>query len=309
MFKFRFSEACSRGDKNEAKRLYERNPAILNQQNSHGWTGLMCSLIGEHHTVSRWLLGRPGHDTGLTTISIAYTALHIACRYSAPLDIVVQLAELARRQGTLNRKDDSGRTGLDWAVKYGHTSIALHLAWLGAGCRVEYKLWPEGVTLQTWLDAGLAQDAQYWAIAANDVAALKTLRYKQDVTMDWPKQRELAKILNKWEAWSYLSSLRQLSWERLERTTPALATLPPVTLLQFGVPDHVVDIICDQRALTTVEALGLKASKLERAKQRLTAENQRLMAEIEELKGLLERTTSTMMTDQRFVDAEVEQSS
>ena len=85
--------------------------------------------------------------------------------------------------------------------------------------------------------------------------------------MAWPMLRELAKTFNSWEAWSYVSSLRQLSWEKLERTTPALATLPPVNLLQFGVPDHVMDIICDQRALTTVEALGLKASKLKRANQ------------------------------------------
>ena len=85
--------------------------------------------------------------------------------------------------------------------------------------------------------------------------------------MDWPKLRELAKICNNLEAWSYLSSLRQLSWEKLERTTPALATLPPVTLLKFGVPDHVVDIVCDQRRLTTEEALCLKARKLERANQ------------------------------------------
>ena len=86
--------------------------------------------------------------------------------------------------------------------------------------------------------------------------------------MDWPKLRELAKIFNNWEAWSYLSSLRQLSWEELERTTPALATLPPVTLLQSGVPDHVLDIICDQRGLmTTEEDLCLKQSKLLRANQ------------------------------------------
>ena len=82
--------------------------------------------------------------------------------------------------------------------------------------------------------------------------------------MDWPKLRELAKICNNWDVWSYLSSLRQLSWERLVWTTPALATLPPVTLLQSGVPDHVLDIISDQRGLTSEEALCLKAFKLER---------------------------------------------
>ena len=116
----------------------------------------MRSLLYKHHSVSRWLLGRPGLDTVTTTVN-AETALHWACHFGAPLDIVAQLAELARRQGSLNLKDVAGWTALDCAVKIGRTSIALHLAWLGAGCRVENKLWPEGVTLQTWLDAGLAQ--------------------------------------------------------------------------------------------------------------------------------------------------------
>ena len=157
MLKFRFIEACNGGYKNEAKRLYEKNPAILNQHlKPDGWTGLMFSLRNQNHAVSRWLLGRPSIDTALTAAG-GITALHVACGYGTPLDIVAQLAELSRRQGSLDIKHDSRRTGLDIAVMRGHTSIALHLAWLGAGCRVENKLWPEGVTLQTWLDAGLAQ--------------------------------------------------------------------------------------------------------------------------------------------------------
>ena len=115
----------------------------------------MRSLLYKHHSVSRWLLGRPGLDTVTTTVN-AETALHWACHFGAPLDIVVQLAELSRRQGSLNPKA-TGYTALDLAVMIGHTSINLYLAWMGAGCRVENKLWPEGVTLQTWLDAGLAQ--------------------------------------------------------------------------------------------------------------------------------------------------------
>jgi len=272
-----FFLACIRGDEDEVKRLYEQNPAILNQQDHCGRTGLMGSLY-QHHSISRWLVGRPGIDTALTTVSAA-TALHIACMRPTPLDIVAQLAELSRQQGSLNQKDNSGRTGLDRAVVRGQDSIALHLAWLGADCQ-PYNRRAGPVTLQTWLDEGLAQDAQYWATAANDVAVVETLKYRQDVTMDWPRLRDLAKICNSWEAWSYLSSLRQLSWEKLERTTPALATFPPVTLLQSGVPDHVLDIICDQRGLTSEEALCLKASKLERANQRLMAENQRLIAEL-----------------------------
>jgi len=62
---------------------------------------------------------------------------------------------------TINLVNNDGRTTLDNAIEHhpGDTSnsVALYLTWLGAACRVENKLWPEGVTLQTWLDAGLAQ--------------------------------------------------------------------------------------------------------------------------------------------------------
>ena len=106
-----FIGACKRGDKNEAKRLYERNPTILNQKDNYGRTGLMWSLARKQHTVSRWLLGLPGLDTA-STAEVADTALHCACRFGAPLDIVAQLAELARRQGTLNHGTRSGTEGL-----------------------------------------------------------------------------------------------------------------------------------------------------------------------------------------------------
>ena len=132
----KFIEACNRGDEDEVKRQYEKNPAILNQQDHWGWTGLMESLTNMRHAVSRWLLGRPGIDTALTKVYSGTTALHIACNSDdAPLDILAQLAELSRRQGSLNLKDGAGFTGLDRAVVFRHASIALHLAWLGADCK------------------------------------------------------------------------------------------------------------------------------------------------------------------------------
>ena len=99
---YKFTEACSRGDEDEVERLYEENPSVLNQQDFLGKTGLMWSVFGKHHSVSRWLLGRPGIDTAPTAES-AETALHYACRCGAPLplDVLAQLAELARWQGTL----------------------------------------------------------------------------------------------------------------------------------------------------------------------------------------------------------------
>jgi len=279
-------------------------------------TGLMSSVFQYENleeddfrqsaSFSRWFLSLPGLDVNIVDRD-GNSALH-HLHWDCPLDIVILLTKLASWT-TINLVNNDGRTALDIIMDIFRPednvySITLYLTWLGAACLVEIKLWPEGVTLQTWLDAGLAQDAQYWAVVANDVAALKTLRYRQDVTMDWPRLRELAQTFNNWEAWSYLSSLRQLSWEELERTTPALVTLPPVVLLQNGVPDHVLDIVCDQRALTTMEALRLKASKLERANKRLMAENdemksllERTTAELKSTMSLPERTTSAMITD------------
>jgi len=103
---YKFSTACIRGDENEVKRLYEQNPAFLNQRNTFGRTGQMSSVSRQHHAVSHWLLGRPGLDTTASTAVEADTALHLACLRGAPapldLDIVAQLAELSRWQGSLN---------------------------------------------------------------------------------------------------------------------------------------------------------------------------------------------------------------
>jgi len=192
-----FIGACKRGDKNEAKRLYERNPTILNQKDNYGRTGLMWSLARKQHLVSRWLLGLPGLDTA-STAEVADTALHCACRFGAPLDIVAQLAELARRQGNLNPQTLSTySTGLDYsaAVMFGHDSIALYLAWLGADCMsCDRRAGP--VTLQTWLDEGFQQQAQYWALSADDSEALDVLASIENVEIDVKNLLNLAKFFN-----------------------------------------------------------------------------------------------------------------
>ena len=85
----------------------------------------------------------------------------------APLDIVIALVRLSSQE-TVNRKTSSSNTALDYAVLSNNTSAALYLSWLGAECREENRKYSE-VTLQTWIEAGCQQEAQYWAVAANDV--------------------------------------------------------------------------------------------------------------------------------------------
>ena len=90
-----FVIACYRGDESEAKTLVERDPGLYNKQcEEDGMTGLMIALYFEHHSLCRWLLSLPGLDTSLRDKGDS-TALHWACRFDAPLDIVIALARLS----------------------------------------------------------------------------------------------------------------------------------------------------------------------------------------------------------------------
>ena len=114
--------------------------------------------------------------------------LHYACCYNAPLDIVVRLAQLSSQQ-TINQTNWYGATALNCAVRKGHQSAALYLSWLGAACKPENKR-TDPVTVHTWIQEGLAEDAQLWALAAKDTEALKLLARMDEVTIEWEKLRK-----------------------------------------------------------------------------------------------------------------------
>ena len=84
---------------------------------------------------------------------------------------------------------------LDYADMYGHASIALYLAWLGADCK-PFHLRVGQVTFQTWVDEGYQQQAQYWAVSADDSEALDSLATTENVEMDVKNLRNLAKFYN-----------------------------------------------------------------------------------------------------------------
>ena len=81
------------------------------------------------------------------------------------------------------------------------------------------------VTLQNWKEAGCQQEAQFWAVAANDLNALKQLARME-------KLRSLAKLFNHRQVWSYVTSLESLAWEEIRQSSPALVTNPPAELLE-----------------------------------------------------------------------------
>jgi len=192
----KFTSACKAGDEEEVKRLVGLDPALLNQQGQNGWTGLMRALCYGRHSVSRWLLGETGLDVAVSADDNR-TALHYAAAAwcNAPLDIVVRLAQLSSQQ-TINQQDRGGRTALDlaWAVQRSHKSAALYLSWLGAACKPENKR-TDPVTVHTWIQEGLAEAAQLWALAAKDTEALKLLARMDEVTIEWERLRKWDEVI------------------------------------------------------------------------------------------------------------------
>ena len=224
-------------EKEEGKKLYSEDPAFFIGE--AGFTSLMNSLNNRSHSFTRWLLSVPEVDTNISDEGLG--ALHVASDISAPMDILVKISKLSTWE-TINRTNSSGETALDWAVQHNNTSAALYLSWLGAECKEENKKYEE-VRLQTWIEAGCQQEAQFWAVAANDVDTLKLLGTMNNVTLDRPKLRSLAKLFNNKEVWSYVTSLQSLAWQRLRQSVPAVYELTPQQLLEKKVPGHVVRIL------------------------------------------------------------------
>jgi len=102
-----------------------------------------------------------------------------------------------------------GRTALELAVELDQTSTAIYLSWLGAQCKGENRKYDD-VTLQTWLDAGCRQDAPLWAVAANDLKALRELAGMAEVTFDKSILLNLAELFGHQEIKCYLEDNRCL---------------------------------------------------------------------------------------------------
>ena len=237
---------CQKGEENDVKILVGNDPDIINRQDIVGRTGLMFSLGYNHFALSKWLLGLPWLKSDMKT-DLSFTALHYAFfpATPTPLEIVILITKLSNWE-TVNMKDIDGDTALDLASQDGKTSAMLYLSWLGVECREENRRYRE-VTLHTWIEAGCQQEAQFWAVAANNVEALKMLSRMENVTLDRKKLRSLAKLLNQRNVWSHVTSLASLAWETVQQSTPALAGLSADTLLEEEVPNHVVRVILNSR--------------------------------------------------------------
>jgi len=203
----------------------------------------MVVLQIKRHSLSRWLISLPGLDTNLKDRD-NQPALHWACFYGTPLDIVITLVRLSNQE-TVHRKNCDGDTALDFAARR-NTSAVLYLSWLGLECREWNRKYRE-VTLQTWLEARCQKEAQYWVMAANDFNALKHLVDVENVKLDRPRLRNLAKLFDHREVWSYVTSLQSLAWGRIKQTVPAVVNLSPEDLLEGGVTGPVAGVLVKMR--------------------------------------------------------------
>jgi len=202
-----FFEACCKGDEKKAREQYEADHSVLNSlklvnPGCH-YTGLMAALIKKHHHISRWLLSLPDVNINVKN-DLNMTALCCAACRNAPLDLVISLV---RRSSpvTINMKTvpNNGNTALDYAVEKKEFSTAIYLSWVGAECKEENRKF-EDVTLQTWLDAGCQQDAALWAVAANNLNALRELANMKEVFFNKPMLLDLANLFGHLEIKCYL---------------------------------------------------------------------------------------------------------
>jgi len=237
-----FRVACSRGDEIKAKSIVEMDPKFHSKQDDVGDTGLMIAIYYRRFSLVRWMLLLPGLDSNLKNFDYL-TALHVACWCMAPLDIVISVARLSSWE-TVNMEDRLKDTVLDWAGL--GTSAALYLSWLGVECKEENRKFRE-VTLQTWIDEGCQHEAQFWAVAANDINALKHLVDVEHVELDRPKLSTLAKLFDHRAVWSYVTSLKSLAWDRIKQTVPAVLNLTPEDLMEAGVESVEVGILVKMR--------------------------------------------------------------
>jgi len=211
--------------------LLDRNPGLLNKQDNHGRTGLMVAVLKRHHSLCRWLLSLPGLDTSLQKQYPApennCTALHQACIFGAPLDIVIALVRVSSWE-TVNIRGSLGLTALDYAVMGSNTSAALYLSWLGAECTEEFRFseWEFGSrALKFWGKDASTQEKLSWAIAAN-ISYMRPLSLEHD-ELDKEKLRALARLFNRHNIcrmWGDPSTLLNLAWEKVWHSCPALRT-------------------------------------------------------------------------------------
>ena len=97
------------------------------------------------------------------------------------------------------------------------------------------------------IEAGCKQEAQYWAVAANNGDALKHLVDVENVKLDRPKLNNLAKLFDHWSVPYYVPKLKSLAWEKIKQAVPAVVYLNPEHLMKEGIAEPMVGALVKMR--------------------------------------------------------------
>jgi uncharacterized protein len=155
--------AASQGDLGEVERLVGQDPSLLDARTLFDRTPLMEASEGVHLGVVRWLLDRGAaidtqRDYGATALYMAtwpdhlpvvrllvergadptialkngFSLLMAACCASRGTEVARYLLAHPSTAAVINRRDDTGRTALWYACKYGRGPIVLLLLKHGA---------------------------------------------------------------------------------------------------------------------------------------------------------------------------------
>ena len=108
--------ACGRGDI-RAARLAVQGGADVNERDGGNSTPLTWAAWRGAADISEWLLQQPGIDLDCSDNG-GYTAMHYACMTSSVAVLRMLLA--AQSQGSINKRDNLGRTPLMLALDNGH---------------------------------------------------------------------------------------------------------------------------------------------------------------------------------------------
>jgi ankyrin repeat protein len=121
-----FFDACRKGDKQQAERLFKSNPEVINAEDVKGFTPLIIAVYNNQPAVVDFLL-KSGARADMQDLS-GNTALMGVC-FRGYQELVVKLLEAGV---DVNQRNFQGATALTFAATFGHLDIADMLLKKGA---------------------------------------------------------------------------------------------------------------------------------------------------------------------------------
>jgi ankyrin repeat protein len=144
-----FHLAAINGHTDVLKKLFEKNPALLELHTERGETALFLAAQRDWVDTVQYLLQR-GANPEATSLSLTQTALHVACAHGngkvcqALLNSILRIGDRNLSRAIILAKDSANRTAFNLAARNKHTKILLQL--LETPVYFPRSLFKEGIT-------------------------------------------------------------------------------------------------------------------------------------------------------------------